>query len=739
MDEDIKKIDDVFVEETFTRKPHINHTVKYFAELEPVFARLREKKMIGEAYETAMAHLTRNSQHIAAGYVAGLCNFERGDYDDTHLERLLSIFKNIKKWAIVEFLAQKVLEYKETDYALRDLAKYYEVMNREEQAVDILERLVKIDTDNYELPERIAHIKEKEENTEKAVEYYQIALERNIAKRRDRVVETNAKKIMELKPDSLDFFLHIETSLAELLTPDAMIDLWKPMFFHYFEQLKDTKKGLIVIKHILAYEQYIAKANPKKAKFFRHRIEDVYRALYPNHTVFDDFAKIAQLLNVAREPQLCIDAFEKRIQYDVGTYVFHRNFGVGRVKSLTTEDMVIDFAASPGHRMTFEMVLKSVSVLDDGDIKVFKAYRLKELQELAKTSPDKVIELVLKYTIGERISSKDLKHVISPDIIPENNYNKWLDDAKKAIRASNEIKFVKNTFVFKKGGMTYDEEVLDNFERTADFDAKFDIFLNYMNYAKDINCTESREMVSYFETTAGKTPVSYRTVKSIFIINLLKEEYRFVTEGSIDIDSVIEKVDNFVEVYEHLPTALFRERWVSAIIKKFPRRWTEILKSLLYTPQVKNHHIITRRFIQMGKIEVLEQAIDTIILKYNEYTEPFLYFAAKLLLKEFEADMAGFSDGEIKYNRELLLIGLINLIPHLNRMVEKKENTNARKMLKTVYELVFEKGNLITFIETAEKENVAKVFKEFQKLINIENQFKTLIITAVTKRFPDLI
>lgn len=739
MNDDVKKLDDVFVEETFTRKPLINYTVKSFTELDPVFTRVREANAVEEAYEAAQAHLSRNSQHISALYVSGLCNFERGDYDDTHLERLLSIFKNIKKWAIVEFLAQKVLEYKETDYALRYLASYYQVANRDDLAVDIWERLIKFDVDNYELPERIAHIKEKEENIEKAVEYYQIALERNIAKRRDKVVETNAKKIMELKPDSYAFFVKIEAALAELLIPDAMIDLWKPMFFHFFEQVKDIPLSLSVLKRILAYEQKIAKLNPKKAKFFRHRLEDVYKTIYPNHSMFDEFAKMSQLLNTAKEPKECIDAFEKRIQYDAGKYVFHRNFGVGRVKALAPEEIIVDFVSSPAHRMSFEMVLKSVSVLDDDDIRVYKAYRLAELKEMAKSTPDKLIELVLRYTIGERIASKDLKHALVPDVIPDNQYNKWLDDAKKAIRANNELKFVKNTFIFKKGGMTYDEETLDTFERSPDFDAKFDVYLNYVNYAKDINCDESKDMANYFIVAAKADPVTYRTVKGIFLIHFLIEEYRLDAVLERTIDDVIKGIKEYTEVYEHLPTALFRERFVGAIVKNFPRRWTDILTSFLYTPQVKNHHIIIRRFIQMSKIDVLSEAVNTIILKYNEYVEPFLYFAEKILIGELAAELSAALDAPFKYNRELMLIGLLNLIPQLNRMLEKKENAaQARKMMKTVYELVFDRGNLISFIESEQKESVGKVFKEFQKLINIENQYKTLIITAVTKRFPDL-
>lgn len=733
-----EELEKIFFEETSTRKPLINYTVKYFAELDPVIARIKGSEAEEEAYKLASAQLNRNAQHIAALYIAGVLNFERGDYEDTHLEKLLSIFKNIKKWPVVEFIAQKVLDYTETDYALRYIASYYQVINREDKAVDIWERLIKFDTENYELPERIAHIKEREQDIEAAVKYYEIALSRNIAKHRERVVETNFKKIFELKPDNLKYFLKIEEPLAELLGANVTVDLLKQIFFYYFEN-SEFEKALTVIKRILSYEDEIKEINIKKAKFFRHRLVDTLKALYPDHSNFEGFAKHSQLINVNQDPEWCCSTFEKHAQYDVKKFVYHRNFGVGRIKQLNENDMIIDFKDSPNHKMTFEMMMKSVSVLDEEDIRVYKTYRLRQLKKLADEEPDKIIEMALKSTVGERLSSKDLKHIVAPDIIPENQYNKWLDKAKKEVRAHNDIKFVKNAFVFKKGAQSYDEETLESFNREKYFENKFQIYNNYSSYATDINNEQSQKMAQYFKGIADSEEVDSDVVNSIMLIQQLRSDMGLKIEMKKTLDDVVKKAEDPTDIYENLPSAKFRERWVSAIIRAYPDSWENIVKDFLYTVQVKNHHIITSRMLQLDKVDLLEHTIEDILLKYNEYTEPFIYFASKLLTGEYNEESKAVGVREIQYNSELLMIGLLNLIPHLNKLMEKKIDLNHnRKMLRTVYELLFDKGCLFDFIDNAERKSVEKLFREFKKLIGLENQYKTMVIARVTKRFEDL-
>ena len=141
MSEALQKLENIFSEETFTRKPLLNYTVKYFADLSTIINDINSNEDIKSALDTANLQLQKNNNHISALYASGFLNLKLQNYTDNTLDKLIGIFKNAKKWNIVEYIAQKILdEYYECDYALRYLASYYQISNKEAEALEILER-----------------------------------------------------------------------------------------------------------------------------------------------------------------------------------------------------------------------------------------------------------------------------------------------------------------------------------------------------------------------------------------------------------------------------------------------------------------------------------------------------------------------------------------------------------------------------------------------------------------------
>lgn len=333
MSEALQKLENIFSEETFTRKPLLNYTTKYFVDLAAIVNDINDTNDINSAIDTAKLQLEKNPNHISALYASGLLNLKIENYTDGSLDKLLGIFKNAKKWNIVEFIAQKILdEYYECDYALRYLASYYQSVNREAEALEVLERLIQFDVSNPELPEKIAHTKEAAGDISSAVHYYKIAFERNLIRERNNA-ESDIKKVLQYEPDNYNYLLKHENDLKKLVDSNIMIDVWKLIFLHYLENSR-YNDALKTIKNLLNYEQDIVAQNNKKAKFFRHRLVDVYKGLYPKHTLFEKIEEISSITNVNKKPKECIEIFEKYIQYDVDKYVIHRNFGVGKIKDI---------------------------------------------------------------------------------------------------------------------------------------------------------------------------------------------------------------------------------------------------------------------------------------------------------------------------------------------------------------------------------------------------------------------
>lgn len=731
MSEALQKLENIFIEETFTRKPLLNYTIKYFTDLSGIINDIKDKNEIESAIDTAKMQLEKNQQHISALYSIGFLNLKLENYSDMNLDKLLGIFKNAKKWNIVEYIAQKILdEYYESDYALRYLANYYQISNRETEAVEIWERLVKFDTSNPELPEKIAHIKETAGDTASAVHYYKIAFERNLVRKRNNA-ESNIKKVLEYEPDNYNYLLKYESALYELVDANIMIDVWKMIFFYYFENAR-YNEALKTIKNLLNYEQSIVAQNNKKAKFFRHRLVDVYKALYPNHTLFEKIEEISTITNVNKPPKLCLEIFEKYIQYDVDKYVIHRNFGVGKIKALTINDIKIKFVSQEEERkMTFDMAIQSLTTLPEDDINVYKAYKLGELKNIAEENPTELLTIILKYR--KTISTKDLKQELtsSPIVISESSYPKWLESAKKSVRASTTVKFDKNTFLYNEEAETYDAESLSKFNKTKNFFERYQIYMEYLTYTPNLNSEEAKEMHDYFVNMAKDKNAENdaRIISAIYL--------KISSDNEKDIPSlaeIIKDISDYTHIYEILPSSNYRDRFLKAIWEGKNEEYYDIILKILYSPQVKNHYLVVNKLFEDGKTDILSKTIDDIFLHYREYPESFVYFAQKILDGEYSDK----TEGGIKINKNSLMIGLLSIISHLSKMVDNKETAvQGRKLLKTVYELVFDKNYLLKFIETESEEDVKIIFGEFQKLVNLEQHYKTDIISAVIKRFPN--
>ena len=732
MSEAIQKLENIFSEETFTRKPLLNYTTKYFFDLAAVINDINDNDDINAAIDTAKLQLEKNPNHISALYANGLLNLKIENYSEGSLDKLLGIFKNAKKWNIVEFIAQKILdEYYESDYALRYLANYYQSTNREAEALEIWERLIRFDVSNPELPEKIAHTKELAGDIKSAVYYYKIAFERNLLRGRNNA-ESDIKKVLQYEPDNYNYLLKHENALKALVDSNIMIDVWKIIFFYYFENNR-YNDALKTIKNLVNYDQDIVAQNNKKAKFFRHRLVDVYKALYPNHTLFEKIEEISSITNVNKKPKECIEIFEKYIQYDVDKYVLHRNFGVGKIKAINIEFLMIKFVSQEEVRkMTFDMAIQSLTTLPADDINVYKAYKLNEIKKIAEENPTELLTIILKYK--KTITTKDLKQELTSKpavVVPEASYTKWLEGAKKSVRASTTVKFDKNTFLYNEEAETYDAECLSKFNKTDNFFERYQIYMEYLNYTPNLNSDEAKEMNDYFVNISKdkKFPNDERIVSTIYLRS----------QSSVDKDipllsDIVKDIDDYTHVYEVLPSSNYREKFIKAIWDGRRDDYYNIILKMLYSSQVKNNYLIVNKLFADGKVDMLAKTIDDIFLHYREYPEAFVYFAQKILDGEYYDDI----EGDIKINKNSLMIGLLSIIPHLSKMVDKKETSaQARKLLKVVYDLVFDKAYLLKFIENESEDDVKVIFSEFQKLVNLEQHYKTDIISAVIKRFPD--
>lgn len=123
-----------------------------------------------------------------------------------------------------------------------------------------------------------------------------------------------------------------------------------------------------------------------------------------------------------------------------GTYCFHKSWGFGQVKewNLLVNQVIVDFQAKKGHPMQLQYAAETLQPLPESHIYVQKTVRASEMKALAQEDPVRLLEIVVASFEG-KVTQDQLQKALAPEIVPEGEFKKWWDNAKKVIRKSGQF------------------------------------------------------------------------------------------------------------------------------------------------------------------------------------------------------------------------------------------------------------------------------------------------------------
>ena len=200
----------------------------------------------------------------------------RQQIDDSAMVALLDLFQDNKKWSVVEFVCQRMLDYGESKTALRRLADCYESDGRTDDMYAVWERLVRVDYEEADLVKAIAERKEKEGKTEEALDYFKKALYRYINKGLFSAVKELWARLVEACPEDIDFFLHVQRKISKQISDDKaailLLDLFK-----YYKGKEEWNTALDLLKVIIDYDD----KNPAPPQGGRRVLQGQIRRPFP--------------------------------------------------------------------------------------------------------------------------------------------------------------------------------------------------------------------------------------------------------------------------------------------------------------------------------------------------------------------------------------------------------------------------------------------------------------------------
>jgi transcription elongation factor GreA-like protein len=116
----LKNLQETLNEEKWTRATLGNYSTGQFKELDDILKTARNEKIIDELKKSCDDHLVHTRNSIIALYLSGMIALSRQIIDDSAMINLVSIFLDNHKWGIVKYLCERILDWGESKFALRE-------------------------------------------------------------------------------------------------------------------------------------------------------------------------------------------------------------------------------------------------------------------------------------------------------------------------------------------------------------------------------------------------------------------------------------------------------------------------------------------------------------------------------------------------------------------------------------------------------------------------------------------
>ena len=411
---------------------------------------------------------------------------------------------------------------------------------------------------------------------------------------------------------------------------------------------------------------------------------------------------VAKLVEAGRISQ---EVGERLSQLAPGKFCLHKNWGAGKVKTWDIQGgkLVIDFEQNENQEMGLKFALQKTEVLDENHFRAQKLESMEELRGLVKEDPVKLVVKILK-SLGGSLKLDQLERELVGSVIPEADYKKWWEGAKKALRESRAaVVPTKRTepLVLRDESLTPGESLVSDYFEAKDLKAKaraLEAIIKDFTHVKD-DAESQAKIASDIDTTVRKG-IKFHLGQALDLLvgrdDLMEVSDNLVLEDSaLRLSDLIQTESDKIgselgslpaarqrKVFEAYPAA-FGETWVKEILGIFdtvgPRGLAEIGKLLIEEEKSDYLYVFLRNHITGRTLGA--DALLWICRERSKMAEPvFDHEVGNAILSLLERD--AMDDGPRKSSRlQSYFMEDKELIPDLLSKAEPNEAKNFGRKL----------------------------------------------------------
>jgi len=718
----LKNVREMLNEEKWTRAALSNYSTSQFKEFDVLLKEAKDLRVINEIKKDCDEHLSHSKNSIIALYISGMVALSRQIIDDAAMINLVTIFADNHKWGIVKYLCERILDYGESKFALRTLIDCCKNENNEEVMYDIWERLVKVDYEEADIAKSLAEHYEKQDNIEAAVEYYKKALHRYINKGFFANVKEIWEKLLLYCAEDIDFFLHVQKKVAKNISEEKAIDLLKAVYSSCKKQ--DVDMAIDILKIVLQYDE---KDYPA-----RKEIVECYKKKYAGHSHLEDYIRISNLSQSYRNVHEAIIDFEKHIAFDRGNYVFHRTWGVGKIAGIEGDEIKIDFAKKRSHSMSLKMAVGALQTLTKDHIWVLKAtWKKEKLLEKVKGDIPWALRTIIK-SFGNSCDIKRIKAELCPGVLSEKEWSSWNTKARDILKSDPNFGVSPDNidiFTVRDRPVSVSEKLYNEFKAERNFFDRAATIRNFANQKDaELDSEYFAEMFTYLTTfIKSSNQAGEQTIAAFLLIKELAGKYPHLGANlPLDFADVIKGVTNIPALFSNLKDSRFKEEFLKHLRMYIPG-WADIFVELFPRTMVP---AIIEQLEQEGHGAKLTAMTLDCFENFKDRRE-----AAVWLFKN-ASNTPWFKAANIGFERQIIV--LIHILDLTYRDIEnQRETTEARKINKQIYTILFKDNVLAAFIDSADTDTITRIYTFINAVKNLDPQDKINLKSRIQDKHPD--
>ncbi|MEI6388003.1 MAG: transcription elongation factor GreA [Spirochaetota bacterium] len=722
------KVQELLNEEKWTRAALTAHTVATFKELDLIIEEAKRDKVEEAIKILCDDHLAHTKNSVIALYLSGVISLTRQQLDDSAMTTLIELFADNRRWANVEFICNRMLDFGENKVALRRLAECLEAESRGDEKYAVWERLVKADYEETDIVKHLAERREKEGRSEEAIDFYKKALHRYINKGSFANVKELWGKLGEVCPDDIDFFFHVQRKIAKQISEDKAAALLLDLYKHY-KTLQDWNTSLDILRLVISYDERNAA--------IRKEVVECYRGKFASHSHLDDYLRLSNIATTYRSINEAMADFEKHISFDAGNFVFHRTWNVGKIASVQGDELVIDFAKSRGHRMSLKMAIDSLTTLSKEHIWVLKAVWPKDkLKEKLIGDPAWALRILIK-SFDNRADLKRIKAELVESVLTLKEWNSWSTKARTVLKDDSTFGNATDsvgTYVVRDRPLSFEEKIYNQFKAPKNFFARVQDVRAFLEKAEP-DSEFFVEMLAYFTGfTRSFQQVNEQVVSAYLLLKEIAVANKSLASSlTVGFAELFEQIEDPVAIWEGIKDSRLRAAYVQDI-RAFVPEWSDVYVRLFPWSLDPSLLVVLE---ETGNFDKLKKMVIDIVENYRSHREAFIWTVKNLEEKEWFQELGLFTN-------EKILLNLIHILDISFKEIENhRDTTENRKINKQVQGILFGDaknpghGRLEGFLDISTADMIERVFTLVTDVKDLDAGVKLRLRRRITDRFPD--